>query len=447
MAESKGNITNSLTESLLSSNTEKHDTETQVVSSTLLTNIDPVPVPQSHQSECDDAEDPESRNWNRGETQPSQWRDLPFGILFHAQCSAVTVLAVMYGIPAVKEMFGTDSIDVGGLDGPLTPILVAIGSATVFMFATLTIIVTKAKSFISCLIISSALFQIIIGITALVNGSVVGAIPLIFGLIGCCYFLAVRRRIPFAAANLHAGVNAVRDNGGIVILAYFWGVLFLTWLSLWSTFVYSTLIHGSTVDICDSDNHCHTHIASSTKIYIVLLILSFYWTQQVSNNVVHTTVAGVVGTWYFDPSDARPFFAGAVWASAVRTVTFSFGSVCFGSLLCAIISTIRFVVHTRSTADEGGGESIFYCVLDCILSLLEDVVEYFNKWAFIYVGLYGYPYITAGKKVAHLFQQRGWAVIINDGLIERVLSFTSITVGVLCGLVQYLSFSSNELAL
>jgi len=254
----------------------------------------------------------------------------------------------------------------------------------------------------------------------------------------------VRRRIPFAAANLHAGVNAVRANGGIVVLAYFWGVLFLSWLSLWSTFVYSTLINGSTADICDSDNNCRTQIASSTKIYIVLLILSFYWTLQVSTNVVHTTVAGVVGTWYFDPSDARRFFAGAVWASAVRTVTFSFGSVCFGSLLCAIISTIRFVVNTRSTAGDGGGESIFYCVLDCILSLLEDVMEYFNKWAFIYVGLYGYPYITAGKKVAHLFQQRGWTVIINDNLIGRVLSFTSITVGVLCGLVQYLVFSNNE---
>jgi len=466
MAESRANVTtdNSLTESLLSNNyTEKHDTTVETAqviesssSTTLLpTKIDPEqPQQQSDESESEydgDTEDPESsRNWNRGEKQPSQWRDLPFGLLFHAQCSAVMVFAVMFGIPAVTNYWSPDKTELSDeqptaavATGPLYPILVAIGSATIFMIATLSIIITKAKSFISCLIISSAIFQIILGITALASGSVVGgAIPLFFGIIGCCYFFAVRRRIPFAAANLHAGVTAVRDHGGIVMLAYVWGVLTLGWLSLWSTVVYSTIVNGS-VETCDTDeenSNCQRQLDTSTKIYLVLLVLSFYWTVQVSNNVVHTTVAGIVGTWYFDPSSE-----GAVWASGVRTLTYSFGSVCFGSLLVAIISTIRFMVNTRSTANDGRGESMLYCILDCILSLLEDVMEYFNKWAFIYVGLYGYPYITAGKKVAHLFQQRGWTVIINDDLIGRVLSFTSITVGLLCGVVQYLVFSNEAL--
>ena len=210
MAESLTNTdNNSLTESLLST-TEKHNTEAQVIS-TSSSNTDHVPAvpPSSQQS---DAEDPESRtttSWDRGEKQPSQWRDLPFGLLFHSQCLAVTVLSVMYGIPAITNNIDTDAtIDaLGELQQPLTPLLIAIASATLFTIIVLATIVTQAKSFISCLLITSAIFYIMFGITALAIGSnvLVGIVPLVFGIIGICHFFAVRRRIPFAAANLQAG--------------------------------------------------------------------------------------------------------------------------------------------------------------------------------------------------------------------------------------------------
>ena len=47
--------------------------------------------------------------------------------------------------------------------------------------------------------------------------------------------------------------------------------------------------------------------------------------------------------------------------------------------------------------------------------------------------------------MAHLFEQRGWTVLINDGLIARALNFTSITVGLLCGVVQYLVYADEVL--
>ena len=167
----------------------------------------------------------------------------------------------------------------------------------------------------------------------------------------------------------------MRDNSGIVLLAYVSGVVFIGWLCLWSTLLYVTIRNGSN-QLCYYDDDCQpSELASTTKIYAILLILSFYWTLQVSNNVLHTTVAGVVGTWYFDPSDV-----GAIGASAIRTLTFSFGSVCFGSLLVAIISTIRFLANSQDRNNGRGGGSVLYCVLDCILSLLESIMEYFNKW-------------------------------------------------------------------
>jgi len=406
----------------------------------------------------DDVEDPASgtsNSWERGEKQATSWQDVPFALLFHGQSMAVAILSVMYGVPTVKDHFRTDEIDLSGINKPVYPLLLAIGSATLFMVLILTAVVIKARLFISCSIIFNALFTVCLAIAAFQRGNAIfGALLGFSGLMGCLYFFLVRHRIPFAAANLHAGATAIRDNARVVLLAYTWGWIFIGWLILWTAFLYTTIDDGllNVCDDADTDDDtdddtdavadaddCHLEMSRNTKIYIVLLVLSFYWTQQVSSNVLHTTVAGVVGTWYFDPQDTT-----LVWASTVRTLTYSFGSVCFGSLLVAIISTFRFILAMRDPNNDSTAGSVLYCVLDCILSMFETIMEYFNKWAFIYVGLYGYPYIKAGKKVTSLFQQRGWTVLINDQLIARVLNFTSYTVGLCCGTVQYLAFPDEK---
>ena len=47
----------------------------------------------------------------------------------------------------------------------------------------------------------------------------------------------------------------------------------------------------------------------------------------------------------------------------------------------------------------------------------------------MYVGLYGYDYLTAGQKVVRLFQERGWTTIIQDDLIHRVLQLVTWALG------------------
>jgi len=83
--------------------------------------------------------------------------------------------------------------------------------------------------------------------------------------------------------------------------------------------------------------------------------------------------------------------------------------------------------------------SCFYCCLECLLMYIERIAQYFHKWAFVYVGLYGYGYIDAGKAVMTLFQQRGCMAIISDNLARRMLyliaSCVGLCVGVVCALV------------
>ena len=73
-----------------------------------------------------------------------------------------------------------------------------------------------------------------------------------------------------------------------------------------------------------------------------------------------------------------------------------------------------------------------------------SILEYFNKWAFVYVGLYGYSYIEAGKNVFALFKDRGWSAIIADDLISNAFFFLSLCVGLVCSGLGYLAFDADR---
>jgi len=82
------------------------------------------------------------------------------------------------------------------------------------------------------------------------------------------------------------------------------------------------------------------------------------------------------------------------------------------------------------------GDGMLMCCAECILGCIEWLVEYFNKWAFVYVGLYGYSFMDAGKNVMTLFRSRGWTTIITDNLIDNVLAMVSVGVGILTGVLS-----------
>ena len=64
--------------------------------------------------------------------------------------------------------------------------------------------------------------------------------------------------------------------------------------------------------------------------------------------------------------------------------------------------------------------------------------------AYVYVGLYGFGYIEAGRNVIQLFQQKGWTVIITDDLNDRVLLMMNLGVGALTGLIGMLAAMADQ---
>jgi hypothetical protein len=145
---------------------------------------------------------------------------------------------------------------------------------------------------------------------------------------------------------------------------------------------------------------------------------------------MQVTVVGVMATWCFDKDEADGCCSSAVFNSLSRSLTYSFGSICFGSLLQGLVSVLRYAVESARARRENNE-----CCCGCgsLLFCIQDALEYFNQWAYVFVGVYGYGYLESGKRVMELFRARGWTSIITNRLVSYVLGFATFVIGVLTG--------------
>jgi Plasma-membrane choline transporter len=163
-----------------------------------------------------------------------------------------------------------------------------------------------------------------------------------------------------------------------------------------------------------------------------------YWISEVIKNVVHATIAGVYGSWFFC-SHNMP--SGATRGALRRTMTYSFGSISLGSLLVAVINFFRQLCSIAQQDALGQSNilaSVMFCLLQCFLGLLDWVVEFINRYAFVTIALYGKSYFAAAKDTWTLIKNRGIDILVNLCLISPVLSLGAFFVGFSTGLFAYL---------
>lgn len=112
------------------------------------------------------------------------------------------------------------------------------------------------------------------------------------------------------------------------------------------------------------------------------------------------TTAGVIADWWYDPENVH------VFRSFSRTVFYSMGSICFGSLLVGPVRLIRqlSVICRPSAEDDSSLMCLYEClnaIQTCISSCVDGLYRHFNPWAYTYVGIYRYGFL--GKSSLFIF--------------------------------------------
>lgn len=312
--------------------------------------------------------------------QPVKCRDPIFAVLFYANLACIIGVAAIFGRNPLSE--NNADANAGNDDGAtvnLTPFITVTGiaGAVGLVFSALALQILMMIPGI--LIKAAIIFNVFVSLAVVVIAIYYGLIPMaiiggIFFLITCCYTYCIWSRIPFATANLKTGCASIRANCGVSFIAYIVVIFAFFWVLLWNVAVIGVQDQLITCEEVNGQQVC----SNPNYLLFFLLFVSLYFTQNVLVSVIHTTVAGVVGTWWFVPEESG-FCGKAVCGSFWRTLTTSFGSVCFGSLLVSIIQALRQIVNMAKNNDDIG--PFIACCIDCILGCIEGLLEYFNKWA------------------------------------------------------------------
>ena len=352
------------------------------------------------------------------------FKDIWCGILFLV--NVITIISMCFNV-ALTSFHSTTSDNNYDVS---YQIVYALLSASIILALVATVLGTVWLSYIinySEKIITLALWINVIGtatggvITVALSDSfetvVYGIFLIIVSLINYCYMYYVRDRIPFASAILNVASNGIKSfYMGILGLSYSMLMLQFSWFIVWSIATFS-VYYTDDKDLSPAWR----------SFFMFILLVSLYWGSQVIINILQTTICGIISTWYFQPNRDK-----VVLGSLFRSCTYSFGSICLGSLLVAIIHALREIVHYSveriNRADSRQGNMlrcIVLYVLNCLLSALESLLLYFNKYSFCYIASWGDDYFTASSKVRQLFSRRGWSIIVNDNLIINTLTFSS----------------------
>jgi hypothetical protein len=189
-------------------------------------------------------------------------------------------------------------------------------------------------------------------------------------------------RIPFASVILESVTTVISSYAGAtsagilgLILQSAFGVYFLVTILGIAKFSFEKNI--------------------SQQVYFALVLYTlfvFYWTSQVIRNTVHVTICGLFGTYYLqgiadETGKVTIPVRNPTIRAAKRALTTSFGSICYGSLLIAVMQPLKAIVHMARSEDHDDNlaRAVLLCCIECIVSVLSDLLEYFNKYAFVQV--------------------------------------------------------------
>jgi hypothetical protein len=80
----------------------------------------------------------------------------------------------------------------------------------------------------------------------------------------------------------------------------------------------------------------------------------------------------MVADWWYSGQNK-----GVVSKSFFRASSTSFGSICFGSLILAVLRALRQMLQAGRR--QGQRENALTCVVNCLMAIIERLMQIFNR--------------------------------------------------------------------
>ncbi|OWM89364.1 hypothetical protein CDL15_Pgr024112 [Punica granatum] len=232
------------------------------------------------------------------------------------------------------------------------------------------------------------------------------------------YVISVIDRLPFTMLVLQKAVKMVWTLPEVMRVAYAFMLVMLLWMAIWSFGVAGVVASGM-------DDQKRWWL-------LVVLSVSLFWTGAVLCNTVHVIVSGMVFLVLIHggrQSSTMP--QNSLMNSLRYAVTTSFGSICYGSLFTAAIRTLRWEI--RGFRSKIGNNECLLCCVDFLFNLVETLVRFFNKYAYVQIAVYGKGFNHSARDAWELFQSTGVEALVAYDCSGAVLLMGSVLGGLISG--------------
>jgi hypothetical protein len=263
---------------------------------------------------------------------------------------------------------------------------------------------------IALTVLSSVAFIAVNAVILNVPFVIIGVLFLIYK---CAWYWFMRHRMQFAKRVVKSSIRAlVRFGFQTALLIVTLSIIQTAWCAL-CVGAYFAVTKGSGFE--------------------ALVFLSFWWGLEVIANVGHVTLCTALGR-YFVTGEKTMLFG------VRNALTWSFGSICFGSLLVALLKLALYFFRKWKKSKNPLVKWCGFCCFCCLNSLL----QLFNTYAFVRVGLYNESYWGGAKFTAAMLKKKGLDVVAGNVLVRDLIgvgsSIGSIVAGTTAALVALVAF-------
>lgn len=181
-------------------------------------------------------------------------------------------------------------------------------------------------------------------------------------------------------------------------------------------------------------------VPESTRLVVyIVLAASYFWTSQVCRNVVVVTTSGTGAEWWFGQG-----LRGPTLTAFLRAITYDLAPIAFGSLFVVVVQSVHTALVFLADQCRTAGRLFDCCgrCFACLVACMGQFAEFMHRHAFVYVGIFGYGFMPAGRKVMGLFVNEGLTMVKNDTVVQFVLFFADVVIA-LCSCALAIMIAEN----
>jgi len=281
-----------------------------------------------------------------------------------------------------------------------------------------------------CVVWTSLLFSpvlmILFGLAVIAVGQLaMGVLCFAIGALSLsCVLCCFRPLIPFTITVVKMVARVMKERPAMVAVSVFGSLVGLAWSIICGLAFVGCYLKYQYANEEEVEGTSRGQQYAWYFVEIVILL----WGAQVIFNVCHVTNCGVFGRWYFASDERAP-----VCKSLRVAMGTSFGSICLGSLLVAAIRALEAVVRqARVDAQQDGNPlcCVLLMVLECIVSCIGDILEYFSEWAYVQCAVRGVSFFEAARITYSMMTCANLFFVVQDLLINSVVNLGALFCGI-----------------